>query len=622
MDIQTVATRYANRKLKSKTIDLEEIGATIDTWLLDLLRTVSKKSFVNPIQSNELEIILKGLRLLSTNHSWKMLIRQHPRELRVDDLLDTYQELEVAIALLKLSANSSRQMFDGIRRHVKTYLEQRGDCPQVSMLRSFYPHTKFSFSKARQLISDQSFPGHKEDREPVGALRHSTVRELKAKIEKRLDGDLRKIQDACTKEIRDQFGVFDWLERISNEPRNLALKEKWDELAGRHGDVWRKSVRQFSERDLLREFLLRHALAPAFRPSLFAAYVDQGRILEYVAKETGVATAKRLASLVRSPHLLTSNLLVYFLILLQIHSCWNVSSVLELTMDCIKKEGAGFLIQGFKSRTNSQTPKVWIFPRDGIIFDCVEMLLSRVMYLKNLGRIASDENRIWMASRRSNSLNTQILSGFSSSLKNLIDKHSLPIFSFEQIRVQCLARIYVSEGGLEAARRSGGHASIRTTAHYLDQLLLNRLNCAINLEFQRRLEENVRYRIASVGGARASCFDEEMLYPVGDGTMCSQPAEPPNASWLQDGVCKAENCHIDGGCPNSKLTLDAPRIEEIALTMRFYENNWQRLASQNIDAFRGKHLPAMLFNMALHGFVSKGPYGHLLRRVEAGGPNA
>lgn len=621
MDIQTVSTRYAIRRLRTKSIDLEEYGAAIDTWLHDLFRWIAKKSIDNRMHHTELEVLLKGLKLLASDDAWKLLIRQQPRSIRIDDLLSVYRRLEENILELSYSFVRSRQIFDSTRRHVKRYLEQRPDCPQAVLLRSFFFHKRFSFSKARGLISDQSLSGPGENQEPIGALPHSTALELEQKIRKKLDGDLREIQNACATEINAQLKYFEWLRQIGLESRNIKLKEEWDKLVGRTQDVWCRAMQQFSERDLLREFLLRHEEAPTFRPSLFAAYVDQARILKYVSSELGEIAPKRLSSLIRTPHMLSSDLLLNFLILLQIHTCWNVSSLLELTADFIKTEGGAYSIQGFKSKTNSRTPIIWILPSDGVVFKCVDMLLSRLAYLKKSGRVSPVETRAWIASRRSNNLNTQVLGGWGQSRRKLIKKYNLPEFSFEQIRVQCLAKVYMSEGGLEAARRSADHSSIRTTAHYLDQLLLNRVNSAKNLEFQRRLERNVGFRIDERETWSPNA-DEDMLYPIGDGTSCIKPDAPPHTSWLQDGLCMAERCHADGGCPNNKLLLDIQRIEEIALTTRFYEGNWQRLASQNMDAFREKHLPAMLFNIALNGFVSKGPYGHLLRRFEAGACDA
>lgn len=614
MDIQTVSTRYALRRLRVVTLDLQGLGASVETWLQDLFRTLAKRSLVDPIQHNELQTTLKGFRLLASSERWRVLIRRHPREIRTDELMDVYRLLEGKVADLHLSQNSSRQMFDGVRRFIKRYLKQRSDCPQSASLADFYPHTRFSYSKSRALISDQVSLERERDQEPVAALSHSSVKDLKEKTEKRLSNDLQIIQAACVYEIKNHLSICKWLDLVSAEPRNEDLKKEWDGLVGRHSDVWRRSFLKFSARDVLREFLLRHAEAPKFRPSLFAAFVDQARLLAYVAGEiNGDGGAKRLSVLIRAPHLLSTSVLVCFVILLQIHTCWNISSLLELTTDCIKADGDGFSIQGFKSKTNSRTPIIWIFPQDGMVFDCVNMLLKRLAYLKQANRIGKDETRIWIASRQSNELNTQTLANLSGAKAELIKKHRLPYFSFEQIRVQCLARIYLGEGGMEAARRAADHANIKTTAHYLDQLMLSRLNSSINLEFQRRLERNVRFNLSG---------DEDMLYPVGDGSSCTKPQEPPNKSWLEETICKAENCHAGSGCPNNKLMLDAQRIEEIVLTTRFYENNWRRLASQNTDAFRAKHLPAMLFNLALHGYVTKGPYGHLLRRAEEGWQDA
>ena len=616
LEFRTTTTRYAQQTERSVIVIPAQFGAVSGTWLLDLLRAASDSTSITPMQHSELMVVLRGFELLNLLPPWLALISLPPSEIKTADIFAIYQSLEQQIGEFNFSKSYSRQIFDGTRRFVRLYLQKRPDCPQSSLLQISYPHRAFSMGKPRALISDNALQDG-DLRDPVGAMRHTTSSDLRTKIEKRLDGDLRRISDACCARIEHYLSLFEWLSIIQNEPRDIRLAHLLNTAPRRRSaDKWRLDLDAFSERELLRELLIRKAESPSFSPNIIAAYVGEDRIMAFVADHQRRVAPKRLSLLLACPLLLSVDFLVSLVILIQIHTAWKVSSVLEMTVDSISlEEGGGFCIKGYKSRTDSITPQAWVLPSDGVLFKGLQMLITRLANLKVMQRVSKDESRLWIGSTRKNILNARIVAGLRRARINLIRDFDLPDFSFEQIRVQCLARISVQRGGLEAARRAADHASIRTTAHYLDQILLERLNTASNLEFQRRLEQNVRFRLADEQWAKTD-NSEDMLYSVGDGTACSDPESPPNAFWLQDGLCKGEQCHAAGGCPNRELLLDSDRLEALSLTYKYYENNWRRLAASNIDAFRNIHVPAMLFNIALYGFVSKGPYGHLLRQLE------
>jgi len=65
------------------------------------------------------------------------------------------------------------------------------------------------------------------------------------------------------------------------------------------------------------------------------------------------------------------------------------------------------------------------------------------------------------------------------------------------------------------------------------------------------------------------------------------------------------------------LEITADRIEEVARTKTYYEQNWNRLANENEVAFEQVHLPRMEFVFGLYGIIKRGPYRHLLNQYES-----
>jgi hypothetical protein len=301
-------------------------------------------------------------------------------------------------------------------------------------------------------------------------------------------------------------------------------------------------------------------------------------------------------------------------VLLQIHTGWNFSSVLALEQDCIKRIDGNVEIQSFKERTSDFTPISLVTAKDTHALMAIEFLETRLDEMKRFGLVLPSEKRLWLNANRARFKRPEGFHGWGDALKKLQTKHDLPLFSFEQLRVQVLAAAATARGGLEAARHMAGHASISTTAHYLDQLILHRLNSSINLEFQARLERSAEIRMSDdwTPGMRSS---EDLLYAIGDGSSCQNPYEPPDATQLQGGICSAKRCHAEGGCANRRLVIDADRIEEALRTSRFYEENWKRLLLENEGSFNQVHLPSFLFNIALLGVVERSPYRHVVRKI-------
>lgn len=85
---------------------------------------------------------------------------------------------------------------------------------------------------------------------------------------------------------------------------------------------------------------------------------------------------------------------------------------------------------------------------------------------------------------------------------------------------------------------------------------------------------------------------------------------------MSAGICAGEMCHQGEGCPHRRVVIDRARLEEVIRTKNYYVSNWKRLADENSVRFERVHVPQMLFSLALYGLVRKGPYRHLVGRIE------
>jgi len=106
-----------------------------------------------------------------------------------------------------------------------------------------------------------------------------------------------------------------------------------------------------------------------------------------------------------------------------------------------------------------------------------------------------------------------------------------------------------------------------------------------------------------------------MLYPVGDGTACSDPAAPPFDDYLVGGICDAKRCHAGDGCPNNKVHVDRDAVEAALRLNIYYRSNWARLCASNPEAFAAYHLPSILFNGALIAVLEGGLYSSTVREI-------
>jgi hypothetical protein len=604
--LQFEFNRYGRKGSKAFTVARDDWDPHVAGWIWPAMERYEKALNLSPESIVNWDQLGHALPGLINVYSWPGFTSIPIGELEVEDVRDLFMDIDDTFHRM-WGAGVGGTRSGRLRAFLLTYLlEVRPDGTLSRVRNSFKPKPRAK-GVPRALISDQvSLQNDAGLRAPVGALPHANPAELKTLTIARLQADMQRITDACLSELAayERAGeVLDKLRRFSTEGRNIAdsLKKK------------RKGNKRLEEPMALLSNKQRTALTAYYvdldnapnasfeRPS----YLGSSFLEDELSGLMGIQPDHFLRC-VRYRYYPHQPVLVAAIVLLQIHTAWNVSSVMELKASTIQKLGEGqYLIQSFKTKTSADTPPVLLEGDDNPGVIALRFALTRLQLLKMRGWVDKNEDMLWLSPRSNYDSSRGLpVSNLLKGLKTLIAKHSLPNFSFEQVRVQALTIVNLEKGPIAAAE-AAGHRDFGSIGGYIDHLVTRRTNSSISLEFEKRWEQEIAERNKRGRQPRS-------LMPIGDGATCTDPERPPDESWLQAGVCNSEHCHSGNGCPNRTLVINQKRIAEVLLTNRYYEANWQRLYAGNPQAFAAIHMPRMEFNFYLYAYLQKSPYRSLL----------
>lgn len=608
-----------HQRVYEKEIELDLSSGKLRSgcWVLEAVRAAADRSLLKPVQVDvprKYERIVLGL---STDTEWLRAARCSPEELTVDKVVIAMRQVDEFVTNAGGTKASKSQLSYHVRRLLKDYATAK-NVPRIERLNVMYrtPHRGPKRS-GRKMISDAPSPGT-ETPHPIGAIPFTSAEDLRAKTEAKIASTLRQIEAAAVSELDEHAARSALLDRllgpIEVEPALLSrIVQLCSDPAVKEPPFWLGAV-------------MPATLAAAYYRICSRALTGLGggrfHITSHRGKEVGdwlsaqgfVVPRGDVGYSMLGSRLLDAQTLQACLVILQKNTGWNVNAVLEMGEAGIEPTGkGGYVIQGFKTRIGEETPFVEILPSDEAPRRAIELLLDRIAAMRQLGWISNSEGRLWLNGRYARVGRLQQYVGWGQTLKMFIQKYGLPNFSAEQLRVEVLGSRGAEKGGLEAARHMAGHVRLSTTASYLDQILLQRANSAYSLEFERRLESSVRFRMGTEKEFDAS---KDLLYPIGDGTSCSDPRNPPDPAFLDRALCTGKECHREDGCANRRLVFDEDRIQEVFRTKYFYEENWRDLQNRNRDQFVAHHLPAMLVNMALVQILEKSAYRHVVKQIQ------
>lgn len=616
MIIHTKKKNYATSKAYARTFDYVELGLEERGWVWSMLLAASVTSEIHPLHHTTALILQNSLRKLSKNVSWRSFVNRPASELTVNEIADGYRLMELALSGSGLKNSVCTTYSMEIRQRANQFFRSIG-LLRIERIHSYFRSAIPKTTKApRELIADAP----SEDQSPVSALSHESIPDLKKKLSARLRLDFEKIENACSdefaqlKRLRTHFDeaskrevdadLADFVARSSAgctldpyERRSFG-KRPLEEFEAAYVQLLRQDLRGYAEGPISRK--VRQTEKLILRARTIASLPPSGAGFQHfvLASEVGFFST-----------------LVAALVIIQMRTAWNVSAVLELTAGDIVQNGGQYHVQGFKSKTDDFTPDWIVRSGDENAIGCLRFLLERLDRMKEMGWVVGTEQRLWLRPFPFTGTAHPLYQGWPAAIRSFASKHSLPKFSAEQIRNQALSIESLDVGGLEASRRLAGHRNLQTTAKYVDQLLLYRFNAAVNLEFQRRLEKSVEYRLTA-SEAEASAMPNDLLYSLGDGSKCSNPYTPPKEEMLDGKICKGHACHAESGCPNLRIEIDAAAVEQVVRTRVFYEGNWQRLLDENESLFRAQHFSRFMFVMALEGVLRRGSHRGYLKQIQ------
>lgn len=606
--IQTVFTLHQTQYFYEVNVERLQFGLVSSSWVWAAINAEADRSEIRRSQNAEISACLKVLESLKSHVRWRRLSSKTVEQLEMEDLILMFSDIEDKISESAYSPNVKHSYSIRTRALLKRYLKKMGFAKIERVSVYFKSKLQLDRSQHRKLISDMPVKSGSDVVPPLGALRHENIANLRRKTEEALLETLDKITNACVCVLDAADKQYAGVQTLLREPVDEVMLARLlaHALTGRFDVKTRAWVGMLDIREVAHAYL--HIVLrclPLNERATNLQILRQKEIDKYLCRRLDLARS----SFVLFFQVGTLRTLVACLLLIQRHTKWNVNSVLELNETFISAVEPPFEMHSLKKRTNTLTPVVLVEKGDSNVLRAIEYLRDRLRFMKQMKWLSEEENRFWLSAKSARAgKKIEPLIGWGSELINFCADFGLPKFSFEQMRVQTLALEAVQRGA-SSAQGSAGHQSISTTGIYIDQLLLNRLNSAVNYEFQLRIESEVVY-----------VNDETqrgpiLMFPVGDGSSCSNPSSPPFDEYLKQGACDGNRCHSDGGCENNTIRIDDLRVEEAVRTSLYYGANWKRLHENNVDAFVDRHLPNMIFNIALIEVLKRGPYGHLVKSV-------
>jgi hypothetical protein len=592
-------THYTREGHPEFTVLRSDWDPLVAEWLWPAMKHFERSLSLTAKNVTVWDQLRHGLPGLIQVFSWPGFTAIPVDDLEVEDVRDLFMDIDDTFHR-EWGPDRGALRSSGVRQFLLNYLlHLRPDGTLLRAKGSFVPKGRAA-PRPRQLISDQIvYENEVPVQGPVGALPHGTPAELRTLTKDRLESDFERIAQGCLAELTAFEFACGVIDEIRDAPIDLVNEKSALEKIQKNP----KSAAQLSsqEKAALTAYYIRLDNAAS---SDTPQYLGSTQLEVELTRKMGIQPS-RFLKCVRYRCFPNQSTLVAAMVLIQINTAWNISAVMALSEKLIQEIGSSqYLIQSIKSKTLDDTPQVLWEGHDhhGVI--ALRFALNRLTEIRGRGWAAANETQLWLSPRIKSSNEGLPVSNLSTGLRELIRRHSLPKFTFEQLRVQALTIISLTRGPIAAAE-AAGHAGFATIGGYIDHLVTQRINSSVNLEFQKRWEHEVAQRLL-LGPQPHS------LMATGDGSSCSDPQDPPDEKWLRAGVCNSENCHKGEGCQNRVLVIDRDRVKEVVLTRQYYDTNWNRLYAGNPQAFLEIHVPRIEFNFYLFHYLKKSPYRSVL----------
>lgn len=610
------------------SFSLRAFDAQPGSFVADQLSLLQYKSKKSRLLRGDCDEYLAVLKMLLNYEPARELLFRPTNKIGRKDIYQLFLMAEQLIAKTDRTAEVKTKASSSFRKYVF-------DCAKEQVLkdddvsrRSVGFQTSLNHRPPpRPLISDVT--DHSLDPElaaPVSALAHLNAKDLVAKTQLRLETDLLLIRDACLRQLEVCKALRERLIALGKEKCSReVLKSTADSMNS--SDAPRKKTQEFLSKvptevlfTAYQKIFARDGLAKVERAYAPYFWRNNDRINDFLHDEE-----KYLANagfrIHFMPYRMISQELVASFVLLLTYSGWNSSTLRSMSADDVVVNGDWITLKGYKGKIDRHVDDVHLDAKQPGVKMALDLISWNRKQLIKLGFLPGNSKLLWCTwANRYGVIEHQYM-GFQNALSLFQKAYSLPNFSLDQLRPQVMAYEALKTKNPDRVRQLASHKSLTTTGHYLDQILMRNMNSAINLEFQRRLENTVLFHLAEKDGAyrplvRVKHVDLRLLTPLGDGGSCANPAEPPDERFLIGNICDGRRCHVDKGCNNRRVVIDVENLVALVRKRRYYKMNWRRLEAKNSVAFEKFHVPAILFNLGLYDYIKSSSYRHHLLRIE------
>ena len=451
----------------------------------------------------------------------------------------------------------------------------------------------------------------------LGHINHTDLKDLRNQTEKKLQTRKDRLEEAVASELRAYENTFAFQDKLLSStvgPEVHAEILAWI-LAPKRDDLLtfpQCTPTEFTT--VLLRFL--QSRKPPFCPSGFVPDVRLPRTKINWSEVPNVSAYRFKSSVLPwffVRHRLPNSVLTAIFALILSHTGWNPGSVGELIVtgiSCLPK--GGYRLQSYKSKTDDQTPVVEVPRHMKVLCKAIELLLWNRQQLGQLGLIdLKKEKRLWFGWQDDNfQMTIDFLN--SSRIKAFCNRYGLEIFLPSELRPLKAALTYIPQGDLEAVRVLLGHNDLKTSDDYLQNTLFFRLNEAMILEFQRRIETTITYvqggeSLIVKRSLSSNHIDGKLfLIPTGDGGACANVFDGPTSTRVETGEpCEALACHSGQGCPHYRTLVSEITLEMALRSLRYYRARWQSLFEKNRLGFSELHLPKIIYIHVLLRIVSE-----------------
>lgn len=595
-----------------KCINLDEISLCEEAWLTKVLRRISADSIVNRRHVSFIYSLTIAITLLrSTPHAWQ-LCQVQEESISPPIIRSIFETLERLLNESKYSNELKRQASGKFRSSIlKSELNSSEKiCAETVNYKTILGKLK---SPAQNVLNMKDHLHSLDTASSLGAIPHKNYLDLIEKSANILQADLNKIINACTADLSNSKKNRLLIKDIESISLESSLKEKIGEILHKNTSTLTHSItRSHTPETIIAAY--RQTINDQIKKSREYKNPKLHALTETLQK-AGVELYQGYScrQIFFSPERITTVELQAVFILLLCRTGWNRDSLIEMDRDGITSDEAGFafVLQGFKTKTDDDTPPIYIEKSEATVIYSLELLIWNYNKLRQHGLINSNDRKLWYSWTTARPFDR---SSTTVQMKpyNFIERHGLFDFSLKQIRSTVLSIDAYSSRSYETARQRGGHSSIGTTGRYLDHIITRSIASSINLQFQIDLEDKVKTNLESRKKAAT-----QSLIRIGDGTTCSDAYSGLYSDRAADNICSAQNCHNNGGCPNRQIIINEESILDLIRTREYYFKHWQRLRSDNQEKFNLQTAPKIAFNDALYTFIKKSRFDHILNKIEA-----